>query len=159
MNAPTATPKPNLGYKTGMSVRDAVNGGLQGSLLSGLTAPVGASASGGTAGQAAASMARSQGMNDAANMRHAIAGVNADQNMDQQAKRSDVSLSGLKQQQQQYQDVVERGMQEQNLTTDVYGQNLGYATGLATMQIRLMQKLQDQLRSNASSLFNAGEGQ
>lgn len=145
---PKAQPAPqaNLSYQTGMTLHDPIGAGQRGSLLSGLMRPTGAANQGGTAGQAAAQMGRGIGMNNAMNAQHQIAQVNADQNMEQQARRSDASLSGLNQQMEGYQNALDRQNQEGNLATEIYGRNLGFASGLAAMQIRAMQQSMQGMR-------------
>lgn len=137
----------NLSYRTGITLHDPF-GGSDGSVMRQLTRPVTASKPSGTAGLAATQVGRSQGMNNAANTAHAMAGVRADQNMDQQAKRSQASISGLTQAAEQNQDMVQRGISQRGLATDVFNNNLGYATGLATTQIRAMQSLMQQMRAH-----------
>lgn len=154
--APTSAP--NLGYKTGMSMHDALGAGQQGSILGGLMKGVNASSLGGTAGQAASQVGRQTGMLNAANLKHAMAGINADQNMDQQAKRSAASLHGLEQQAQQHQQGIEQGIQQRNLATDVYGANLGFGAGLAAMQIRAMQGSMADMRAQMQAALQGDGG-
>ena len=149
---------PNLGYKTGMSMHDALGAGQQGSILGGLMKGVNASSLGGTAGQAAAQVGRQAGMSNVANLQHAMSGINADQNMDQQAKRSAASLHGLEQQAQQYQQGIDQGIQGRNLATDVYGANLGFGAGLASMQIRAMQGSMADMRAQMQAALQSDGG-
>lgn len=130
-----------------MSMHDAIGAGQQGSILGGLMKGVNAAGLGGTAGQAAAQMGRQTGMANSMNLQHAMAGINADQNMDQQAKRSAASLAGLKQQGDLYQQSIDQGIQQRNLASSVYGANLGFATGLVAMQIRAMQSAMQDMRA------------
>lgn len=137
---------PNLSYKTGMSSHDAF-GGVDSKVLSHLQRPVTASRPTGTAGLAASQMGRSQGLNNAANARHAMAGIRADQDMDQQARRSEASVAGLNMGSEQFKDQIQRGIAQRGLATDVFSNNLGFGAGLATTQIRAMQQLMQQMRS------------
>jgi hypothetical protein len=140
----------NLSYRTGITLHDPFSG-TDGNVMRQLTRPVTASKPSGTAGLAATQAGRSQGMNNVANASHAMAGIRADQNMDQQAKRSQASISGLTQGAEQNQDMVQRGIAERGLATDVFNNNLGFATGLATTQIRAMQSLMQQMRNHMRS--------
>lgn len=140
---------PNLNYQTSIGIRDAIGGGTKQSLLAGLTANTSAGKGDSTAARAASQMGRQVGATNAANMGHEIAGANADLGMAQMARRSETAVSGLNDEAQRYADVLERGAQQRSLATDVQLGNLGFATGLATNQIRALQRMRDEM-SNAA---------
>jgi len=138
---------PNLNYKTGIGVRDAIGGGAQQSILGGLLSPVAGSQGRDTASVAAGQMGRLAGAANLANATHNIASANAEQNMNQQSRRSEAAMTGLQDEVGRYSDFNDRKAAQNSFATDLYSQNLGFATGLAQNRIRGMRDLMRQAAS------------
>jgi hypothetical protein len=93
-------------------------------------------------------MGRAMGFANLANARHNIASANAEQNMNQQSRRSEAAMSGLQDEASRFADFEDRKQATNSFATDLYSQNLGFATGLAQHRIRMMR---DAMRKAASA--------